>query len=55
MRLAEMGEVLRAFFEPVLNDLAAQQRLAALDRLARDAHNAGLYEKNAMPKDGSDK
>ncbi|MGB6131600.1 MAG: excisionase family DNA-binding protein [Acidobacteriaceae bacterium] len=31
-----------------------RDRLAALDRLARDAHDAGLYERNAMPEGGSD-
>jgi Nucleotidyl transferase AbiEii toxin, Type IV TA system len=41
--LAEIGGDLRDFFGPILNDLANQQRLAALDRLARDAHDAGLW------------
>lgn len=31
-----------------------QERLAALDRLSRDAFDAGLYERNTMPKGGSD-
>jgi len=53
--LVEIGEDLRKFFGPILNDLATPQRLAALDRLARDAHDAGLYEKTVMPIDGSDK
>lgn len=52
--LVEIGEDLRKFFGPILNDLATPQRLAALDRLARDAYEAGLYEKTVMPKDGSD-
>ena len=30
------------------------ERLASLNRLARDAYNAGLYERNAMPEGGSD-
>jgi excisionase family DNA binding protein len=30
------------------------ERLAALDRLARDAYEAGLYEHHAMPEGGSD-
>jgi excisionase family DNA binding protein len=30
------------------------ERLAALDRLARDAFEAGLYERSAMPDGGSD-
>ena len=52
--LGEIGEDLREFLGPILNDLATQQRLAALDRLARDAHDAGLYEKNVLPKGGTD-
>lgn len=52
--LVEIGEDLREFFGPILNYLATPQRLAALDRLARDAYDAGLYEKNKMPKEGSD-
>jgi len=31
-----------------------RERLAALDRLARDAYEAGLYDRNVMPKGGSD-
>jgi len=31
-----------------------RDRLAALDRLVRDAYEAGLYERNAMPEGGSD-
>lgn len=30
------------------------ERMAALDRLARDAFEAGLYEHNAMPESGFD-
>lgn len=32
-----------------------QERLAALDRLARDAFEAGLYERNLMPEGSSDR
>ena len=52
--LGEIGEDLREFFGPILSDLATPQRLAALDRLARDAYDAGLYEKNVLPKGGTD-
>jgi hypothetical protein len=52
--LGEIGEGLREFFGPILNELATSQRLAALDRLARDAHDSGVYEKNVMPKRGTD-
>jgi excisionase family DNA binding protein len=31
-----------------------RERLASLDRLARDAYDAGLYQRNAMPEGGSD-
>jgi len=31
-----------------------KERLASLDRLARDAFEAGLYERNAIPEGGSD-
>jgi excisionase family DNA binding protein len=31
-----------------------EQRRVALDRLARDAHESGLYERNVMPEGGSD-
>ena len=31
-----------------------EERLSALDRLARDAFEAGLYERNVFPKGGSD-
>jgi excisionase family DNA binding protein len=31
-----------------------KERLASLDRLARDAFEAGLYERNVMPEGGSD-
>ena len=30
------------------------ERLAALDRLAREAFDAGLYERNVFPQDGRD-
>lgn len=52
--LGEIGEELRAFFGPILNDLANPQRVAALDRLARDPYDAGLNEKNVLPKGGTD-
>src|SRR5580698_96254 len=32
-----------------------EERLVALDRLARDAFEAGLYERNVMPEGGSAK
>jgi excisionase family DNA binding protein len=32
-----------------------KERLAALDLLARDAFDAGLYERNAFPEGGTDK
>jgi hypothetical protein len=31
-----------------------KERLAALDLLARDAFEAGLYERNAFPEGGTD-
>lgn len=31
-----------------------RERLAALDRLARDAYESGLYDRNVMPEGGSD-
>lgn len=31
-----------------------EERLAALDRLAKDAFEAGLYERNSMPEHGED-
>jgi hypothetical protein len=31
-----------------------RERLAALDRLSRDAFEAGLYERNVFPAGGSD-
>ena len=31
-----------------------EQRRVALDRLARDAYEAGLYERNVIPEGGSD-
>jgi excisionase family DNA binding protein len=31
-----------------------EERVAALDRLARDAFEAGMYEQNVFPADGSD-
>ncbi len=31
-----------------------KERLASLNRLARDAFEAGLYERNAIPEGGSD-
>jgi len=31
-----------------------RERLAALDRLSRDALDAGLYDRNVMPEGGSD-
>lgn len=31
-----------------------RERLATLDRLARDAYESGLYEHNAMPEGGAD-
>jgi excisionase family DNA binding protein len=31
-----------------------EERLSALDRLARDAFEAGLYERNVFPEGGSD-
>jgi excisionase family DNA binding protein len=31
-----------------------RERLAALDRLARDAFEVGLYDRNVMPEGGSD-
>jgi excisionase family DNA binding protein len=31
-----------------------KERLASLDRLSRDAFEAGLYERNVFPKGGSD-
>ena len=31
-----------------------QERLAALDRLSRDAFAAGLYERNVFPEGGAD-
>ena len=31
-----------------------EQRRIALDRLARDAYEAGLYERNVIPEGGSD-
>jgi excisionase family DNA binding protein len=30
------------------------ERLASLDRLSRDAFEAGLYERNVLPEGGSD-
>ena len=31
-----------------------RERLAALDQLARDAHEAGLYERTVLPEGGAD-
>jgi hypothetical protein len=31
-----------------------EERLAALDRLAHDAFEAGMYERNVFPEGGSD-
>jgi excisionase family DNA binding protein len=31
-----------------------EERLASLDRLSRDAFEAGLYERSVFPKGGSD-
>jgi excisionase family DNA binding protein len=31
-----------------------EERLAALDRLSRDAFDAGLYDRNELPKGGTD-
>lgn len=48
--LGEIGEHLRQFFGPILNDLATAERHGSLARLARDAYDSGLYEKNVLPK-----
>ena len=51
-----VGNQRRVYLHDVL-DFAKkrdQERLAALDRLAQDAFEAGLYERNSIPKGGSD-
>jgi|HubBroStandDraft_1064217.scaffolds.fasta_scaffold313315_2 excisionase family DNA binding protein len=51
-----VGNQRRVYLRDVL-EFAKQrdkERLAALDRLARDAFEAGLYEQNRMPEGGSD-
>jgi excisionase family DNA binding protein len=51
-----VGNQRRVYLRDVLTFLRRRdkERVAALDRLSRDAFEAGLYEQNVMPNDATD-
>ena len=51
-----VGNQRRVYLRDVLKfaKKSDEERLASLDRLSRDAFEAGLYERNVFPKGGSD-
>jgi excisionase family DNA binding protein len=56
MAYHRVGNQRRVYLRDVLayQQKRDKERLAALDRLAKDAFEAGLYERNVIPEGGSD-
>jgi hypothetical protein len=48
--MSDAFETVRAFYDA----LAESERLTALDRMVKSAFELGLYDRNEMPRGGSD-